>query len=116
MRPQCPGGLDAFAHALADDVALHLGERGLDLEEGARGRRGGVSMGEFSARNSDAALAELVDEGDEFAGETAEPVEVKDDEDRRLRAGSRGRAARFGRSGRGTGSVNLRTRVRSQRR
>ena len=29
----------------------------------------------------DTALAEFVDEGDEFAGEAAEPVEVEDDED-----------------------------------
>ena len=75
-----PGGRHAFAHALADDVALHLGEGGLDLQEGAARRRGGVH-GRVQRAESDPALAERVDEGDELAGEAAEPVEVEDDED-----------------------------------
>ena len=37
-------------------------------------------MREFDLRQ-DTALAEFVDEGDAFAGEAAEPVEVEDDED-----------------------------------
>ena len=41
----------------------------------ARGRGGIVERSE-----SDAALVELVDEGDEFAGATPQPVEVEDDQ------------------------------------
>ena len=79
LRPRA-GGLHTLAHALADDVALHFGERRLDLQEGPARRRGGVH-GRVEGTEPDAAVVELVDEGDEFAGAAAEAVEVEDDED-----------------------------------
>ena len=101
--PARPGGRHALAHTLADDVAFHLGEGGLDLQEGPARRRGGVH-GRVQCAESDAAPAEHVNEGDELAGEAAEPVEVEDDEDvasaQVVEAGGEIRAI-----GRGAGSV-----------
>ena len=72
--------LHAFEDALADDVPLHLGERGLDLPEGASRRRRGVHRG-VEGLERDAAGLEVVDEGDELRSEPPEAVEVEDDED-----------------------------------
>ena len=66
-----PGGLHALAHTLADDVALHFGERRLDLQKGPA-RRGGGVHGRVEGAESDPALVELVDEGDELAGAAPE--------------------------------------------
>ena len=74
-----PGGFHALAHALADDVALHLDERGLVLQNGATRRRGGVH-GRVEGAESDVAFAEFVDEGDELADETSHSVEIEDDQ------------------------------------
>ena len=38
-------------------------------------------MGELRVRNAYAALVEFVDDGDEFAGASAEAIEIEDDED-----------------------------------
>ena len=51
----------------------HLCKRRLDLQEGAARRRGGVH-GRVERAEPDAALAELVDEGDELAGAPSEPA------------------------------------------
>ena len=80
LRPRGAGGFQALPHALADDVSLHLGEGGLDLEEGAARGRGGVHR-RVQRAEGDAALSELVDQGDELAGQAAEPIEVENDED-----------------------------------
>ena len=40
--PLRPGDRRALAHTLTDDVALHLGDRGLDLQKGPAGRGRGV--------------------------------------------------------------------------
>ena len=53
-----PGGLHALAHALADDVSLHLREGGLDLQKGPARRRGGAH-GRVDRSEFDAALVEL---------------------------------------------------------
>ena len=107
LAPARPGGLHALAYALADDIALHLGERGLDLQKGPARRRGGVH-GRVDRSESDAALVEFVDEGDELAGAAPEPVEVEDEDDEDIpatqvvEAGGEARAI-----GRGAGGVIL---------
>ena len=53
---------------------------GSGLQEGAARRRGSVN-GRIESTEPDAALAELVDEGDEFADEASQPLEVEYDED-----------------------------------
>ena len=79
FSPARTGGLHALAHALADDIAFHLRERGLDLQEGPARRCGGVH-GRVDCTESDATLGELVDERDELASASAEPVEVQDNQ------------------------------------
>jgi len=80
LRPASPRRLDALKGALADEVALHLRERRLDLQEGASRRRGGVHR-RVEGPESDAAGLEVVDEGDELRGEPPEAVEIQDDQD-----------------------------------
>ena len=65
---------------MAYGVALHLGERGLDLEEGASRRRGGVH-GRVERPEADAAGFEVVDERDQLRSAPSETVEVEDDQD-----------------------------------
>ena len=102
-----PGGRHTLAHALADDIAFHLGEGGLDLQKGAARWRGGVH-GRAQRAESDAALSERVDESDELAGEAAEPVEVEDDDDEDVAATQIVETRRqVGPIGRGAGGVIL---------
>ena len=84
--PLRPGGLHTFAHALAVDVTLHLREGGLDLWEGPSRRRSGVH-GRVEGAERDAAVVEFVDDGDEFAGVSAEAIVIEDDEDLALAQG-----------------------------
>ena len=73
------GRQDAFLDPLADEVALHLGERGLDLQEGPAGGGGGVH-GRVERLEADAALFEAVDQGEQVARQPAEAIEVEDDQ------------------------------------
>src|SRR4051794_34142867 len=70
---------DALPHALADDVALHLGEGRLDLQEGAAHGGGGVEISVQRAE-ADAAALQLIHQPDQLAGEPPEAVEVEHDQ------------------------------------
>ena len=72
-------GGDALLHTLADDVALHLGEGGLDLQESAAHRRRGVERS-VERPEADAARFQFVHEADQLAGEPAEAVEIEHDQ------------------------------------
>ena len=99
-----PRPLKSCATSNANTAA---GRRRLDLQKGPARRRGGVH-GRVDRSESDAALVEFVDEGDELAGAAPEPVEVEveDDEDiaaaQVVEAGGEARAI-----GRGAGGVIL---------
>ena len=60
-------GLHAREDALGDDVALHLGERRLDLQEGVSRGRGGVNR-RVEGPESEVAGVEAVDRGDDIRG------------------------------------------------
>ena len=76
----CPCGLDALANALADDITFHLREGCLDLQKGPARRLGGVHR-RIEGAESDAAMVQFIDQGDEFAGPAAQAVEVENDQD-----------------------------------
>jgi hypothetical protein len=65
---------------LAEEVAFHLGEGGLDLQEGAAGGGGRVHR-RVEGFEADAALLEPVDQDDQVVRQPSEAVEVEDDED-----------------------------------
>ncbi len=68
-----------FVHALADQVAFHLGERRLNLQKGPAGGSRGVERGVKGAKTNAPAL-ELVDKPDQLAGTPPKPIEIQDDE------------------------------------
>ena len=105
LAPACPDSLHALENALAKEVALPLREGGLDLQKRPARRDGGVHRRVERAK-PDAALVELVNEGEEFAGAPPDTVEVEHDADVTLaqvvKAGAEVRAL-----GRGARSVIL---------
>ena len=105
FRPRARAAFTPSRTRCADDVSLHLGERGLDLHEGPARRRGGVH-GRVEGAESDTALVELVDEGDELAGAAPDTVEVEDDEDIALARAIQARR-QVGTIGRGAAGVIL---------
>ncbi len=70
---------EPLVHALADQIAFHLGERCLDLEEGPAGRSGGVKRG-LEGTETNASTLELVDKPDQLARTPSKPIEVQHDE------------------------------------
>ena len=70
------GGGQPLLHPLADDIALHLGKGGLDLQESParRGRR--VHRGVQRAEG-DAPRRQLVDQRDQLARQPAQTVKVE---------------------------------------
>ena len=79
--PAAPGarGFEARPGALADEVALELGQGGEDVEDQLAARRRGVDM-LLQAFEADAARVEGVDGIDQVREGAAEPVELPDDE------------------------------------
>ena len=65
---------------MADEVAFHLGEGGLDLQESPAGGGGRVHR-RVDGLEPDAALLEPIDQGDEVVRQPAEAVEIQNDED-----------------------------------
>ena len=74
------GGGQPLADPLADHVALHLGEGGLDLQERAALRRGRVH-GRVERAEAHLPRGQRVDQRHELAREPAQPVEVEHHED-----------------------------------
>ena len=76
LAPSRAGGCDTFADTLADQVAFHLGERRMDLQEGTAGRSGRVE-GCVERAEADAAAVQFIDQPDQFASAAAKPVKVQ---------------------------------------
>ena len=79
LAPARARGGDALPHALANDVALHSGERGLDLQEGAAYELGVVERG-VQRPETYALGLQLVHESDQFARQWPQAVEVEHDQ------------------------------------
>jgi hypothetical protein len=79
FAPTCPSGRDPLLDPLTDDVALHLGEGSLNLQEGPAHWSCGVKRG-IQRTEADAARLQFVNQTDEFTGEASQAVEVEYDQ------------------------------------
>jgi len=95
----CSRRENAFFDALADEVALHLGKSGLDLQEGPAGGCGRVHR-RIDGLEPDTALLESIDQGNEVVRQPSETVEIQHDQDivatQMIEAGDQAGARRIG--------------------
>src|SRR3954449_8598948 len=74
--PAGAGGGQAFLNTLPDQISLHLGKGGLDLQEGTAGRRRRIHR-RVERLEGDAPLLKILDQTDQIPRPAPEPVEVQ---------------------------------------